>query len=98
MKIEAVLDKSNATAKYSAATFLANAGIPVLIDSAHAIAHNKIMIIDRATLITGSFNFTSAAETKNAENLLVIKGNKPLVEKYLLNFEAHKGHSTPYTR
>ena len=98
VKIEAVLDKSNATAKYSAATFLSNAGIPVLIDSDHAIAHNKIIIIDRSTLITGSFNFTSAAETKNAENLLVLKGNKPLVEKYLQNFEAHKGHSTPYTR
>lgn len=98
VKIDAVLDKSNATAKYSAATFLANAGIPVLIDREHAIAHNKIMIIDRAALITGSFNFTSAAEKKNAENLLVIKGNKPLVDKYIENFEAHKGHSVPYSR
>ncbi|KAA0894217.1 phospholipase D family protein [Oryzomonas rubra] len=98
VKIEAVLDKSNATARYSAATFLVNVGIPVLIDSDHAIAHNKIIIIDRSTLITGSFNFTSAAEGKNAENLLVIKGNKPLVAKYLQNFETHKAHSTPYTR
>jgi phosphatidylserine/phosphatidylglycerophosphate/cardiolipin synthase-like enzyme len=97
VKIEAIMDKSNATAKYSAATFLANAGILVLIDSAEPLHHNKIMIIDRSTLITGSFNLTNAAE-KNAENLLVIKGNKPLVEKYLQNFEAHKGHSTPYTR
>jgi phosphatidylserine/phosphatidylglycerophosphate/cardiolipin synthase-like enzyme len=97
VKIEAVLDKSNATAKYSAATFLANAGIPVLIDSDHAIAHNKIIIIDRSTLITGSFNFTSAAE-KNAENLLVIKGDPKFVEKYLANFEDHKSHSEPYTR
>ena len=98
VKIEAVLDKSNATGKYSAATFLYNAGIPVLIDDKHAIAHNKIMIIDRQTLITGSFNFTAAAESKNAENLLVIKGNKTLVDKYIDNFEAHKGHSVPYTR
>lgn len=97
VRVEAVLDKSNATAKYSAATFLANAGISVLIDSDHAIAHNKIMIIDRSTLITGSFNFTSGAE-KNAENLLVLKGNKPLLDKYLQNFEEHKAHSTPYSR
>ena len=41
----------------------------------HAIAHNKIMIIDQATIITGSFNFTKAAEEKNAENMLVIKSN-----------------------
>lgn len=96
VKVMAVLDKSQRTQKYSGATFLANAGIPVYIDSQHAIAHNKIIIIDRSTLITGSFNFTKAAEEKNAENLLVIKGNQPLVDRYLKNFEGHKAHSEPY--
>ena len=84
VKIDTVLDKSNATAKYSAAAFLYNAGIPVLIDDKHAIAHNKIMIIDRQILITGSFNFTAAAENKNAENLLVIKGNQKLTDQYMV--------------
>lgn len=94
--VEAILDKSQKTAKYTSATFLVNAGIPVLIDSKHAIAHNKIIIIDQSTLITGSFNFTKAAEEKNAENLLVIKGNQPLVDKYMRNFEEHKFHSWSY--
>ncbi|MDD2539507.1 MAG: phospholipase D family protein [Desulfuromonadaceae bacterium] len=94
--VEAMLDKSQKTAKYTSATFLVNAGIPVLIDSKHAIAHNKIIIIDQSTLITGSFNFTKAAEEKNAENLLVIKGNQPLVDKYMRNFEEHKFHSWSY--
>jgi len=98
IKVVAVLDKSQRTEKYSGATFLANAGIPVYIDSQHAIAHNKIMIIDRQTLITGSFNFTKAAEERNAENLLVIKGNPQLIGKYLSNFEEHKGHSELYAR
>jgi len=98
VRIEAVLDKSNATAKYSAATFLFNAGIPVVIDSSHAIAHNKVMIIDKATLITGSFNFTSAAEDKNAENLLVIKGNQKLTDQYIRNFEEHRQHSISYSK
>jgi len=44
------------------------------IDEAHAIAYNKIIIIDDNTLITGSFNFTSVAEEKNAENLMNLKG------------------------
>jgi phosphatidylserine/phosphatidylglycerophosphate/cardiolipin synthase-like enzyme len=52
----AVLDTSNQTEKYSAATFLVNAGIQTLIDDQHAIAHNKVMVIDSATVITGSFN------------------------------------------
>lgn len=98
VKIEAVLDKSQRTGKYSAATFLVNAGIPVLIDAEHAIAHNKIIIIDRNTLISGSFNFSKAAEEKNAENLLVIKGNPPLVLQYIQNFDHHKRHSEPYNR
>lgn len=40
--IIAVLDKSQKTEKYSSATFLLNEGVLVLIDSKHAIAHNKI--------------------------------------------------------
>src|SRR5512133_33636 len=66
VKIEVVLDKSQRREKYSSADFLAHAGIRTYIDSSHAIAHNKIIIIDRTTLITGSFNFTKAAEEKNA--------------------------------
>ena len=31
------------------------------------------MVIDGGTVITGSFNFTKAAEEKNAENLLLIQ-------------------------
>jgi len=96
VKIIAVLDKRQRSEKHSTAALISNAGIPVLIDTHHAIAHNKVMIMDRSTLITGSFNFTAAAEGKNAENLLVMKGNQPLVDQYLRNFETHKGHSVPY--
>lgn len=98
VKVIAVLDKSQRSERYTAATFLANAGIPVLIDDKHAIAHNKIVIIDRSVLITGSFNFTKAAEEKNAENMLVIHGNQALIDAYLQNFEAHKAHSVEYAR
>ena len=74
--VRAVLDgKTNGPRKgrnYSAATFLINVGIPVRLDYTVAIAHNKIMVIDGETVITGSYNFTKAAEKSNAENLLVI--------------------------
>jgi phosphatidylserine/phosphatidylglycerophosphate/cardiolipin synthase-like enzyme len=46
VKIEVILDKSQRTQNYSSATFLYNQGIPVKIDAQHAIAHNKVMIID----------------------------------------------------
>jgi phosphatidylserine/phosphatidylglycerophosphate/cardiolipin synthase-like enzyme len=43
IKIETVLDKSQCNEKYTSADFVAHAGIPTYIDTAHAIAHNKII-------------------------------------------------------
>jgi phosphatidylserine/phosphatidylglycerophosphate/cardiolipin synthase-like enzyme len=97
VKVHAILDKSNRTDKYSGADFLCNAGVPVLIDGAHAIAHNKVMVIDGEIVITGSFNFTKAAEERNAENLLVIR-DKDLAEKYSRNWNQHATHSEVYQR
>jgi phosphatidylserine/phosphatidylglycerophosphate/cardiolipin synthase-like enzyme len=96
VKISAVLDKSNRTKKYSAATFLKNLGIPVFIDDKHAIAHNKIMIIDNRVVITGSFNFSAAAENKNAENLLILDDLPDLTRAFRENFQKHLGHAVSY--
>jgi len=92
---EIILDRSNRSQKYSAADFTFNMGIPTFIDAEHAIAHNKVMVIDKETVITGSFNFTKAAEEKNAENVLILK-NKELAKVYIDNWNRHKGHSEGY--
>ena len=92
IKVEVILDKSQKTQKYSSSTFLMNARIPTYIDARHAIAHNKIIIIDQLVVITGSFNFTKAAEDKNAENLLIIR-SKDLAKPYLQNWWRHRDHS-----
>ena len=94
--ITAVLDRSQRSGKYSSSDFVANSGIPTFINARHAIAHNKIIVVDRNVLITGIFNFTKAAEEKNAENLLILKGNKPLVDAYIRKFGEHNGHSEVY--
>jgi phosphatidylserine/phosphatidylglycerophosphate/cardiolipin synthase-like enzyme len=97
IKVQVILDHSQRTEKYSEADFLKNSGIPTLIDAEHAIAHNKIMIIDGYLVLTGSFNFTRAAEEHNAENLLVI--NDPvLAQHYIANWHAHEQHSEPFER
>ena len=46
LDVAIILDKSQRTEKYSSADFLAHADIPTFIDAAHAIAHNKVMVID----------------------------------------------------
>jgi phosphatidylserine/phosphatidylglycerophosphate/cardiolipin synthase-like enzyme len=95
VRVEAILDKSNRPEKYSAADFLANSGIPTLIDAQHAIAHNKVIIIDGETVIGGSFNDTKAAQDKNAENVEVTR-DKAVAAKYTEKWQTHARHSEQY--
>ena len=93
--VRVILDKSQRTEKYSEADFLVNLGIPTWIDARHAIAHNKVMVIDGGTVLTGSFTFTKAAEEHNAEHMLVLR-DKALAAKYAESWQAHLEHSERY--
>jgi phosphatidylserine/phosphatidylglycerophosphate/cardiolipin synthase-like enzyme len=90
--VEILLDRSNEQETYTELSHLIQNGLAPHIDAQHAIAHNKIMIIDRRVLITGSFNFTHQAEAENAENLLIIKGHPELLRSYRQSFAEHKAH------
>jgi phosphatidylserine/phosphatidylglycerophosphate/cardiolipin synthase-like enzyme len=91
--VELVFDKSNEAEVRSDMPRCIEKGMRVLVDAEHAIAHNKVMIIDQQIVVTGSFNFTRQAEDANAENLLILRHNKDLVQKYLQYYENHKVHS-----
>lgn len=93
--VRVILDRKETGSKYSSADFMAHAKIVTLIDGAHAIAHNKVMVIDGLAVITGSFNFTTAAEQRNAENLLVIH-DRALAARYTENWQSHAAHSARY--
>jgi phosphatidylserine/phosphatidylglycerophosphate/cardiolipin synthase-like enzyme len=96
VKVTVVLDKSELKGK-SEADEVAADHILTYIDSKHSIAHNKIILIDGQTIITGSFNFTNQAEHNNAENLVVLHGRPKLYAAYDANFKLHLGHSEPFT-
>ncbi len=49
-----------------------------------SLMHNKFVVIDYHTLITGSFNWTKQAR-RNEENILIIK-DSPEIRKYLAKF------------
>jgi phosphatidylserine/phosphatidylglycerophosphate/cardiolipin synthase-like enzyme len=95
VKVQVILDKSQESEKYASADFVKNAGILTAIDDRHAIAHNKVMVIDGRTVITGSFNFTKAAEESNAENLLIIR-DEAIAARYIVNWQAHRQHARAY--
>jgi phosphatidylserine/phosphatidylglycerophosphate/cardiolipin synthase-like enzyme len=90
VKIEAVIDNS----KHDKDILSSNLGFYTYIDSMHIITNNKAMIIDRRTIIFSSSNQTSGKD--NSGNLIILKGNMPMVEKYIRNYEEHKGHSEGY--
>jgi phosphatidylserine/phosphatidylglycerophosphate/cardiolipin synthase-like enzyme len=78
---------------------LAKGGVEVFLDAAHEAAHNKVMVIDAtgpdAAVITGSYNFTYSAQSRNAENLLLIRGNQALARAYREDWLRHREHATP---
>lgn len=90
--VRVILDKSWPTTAPKVKITLENAGVIVLIDEKHNIAHNKIIIIDSNIVITGSYNFSESAEYQNAENLLVIK-DKKIAVLYLANWQNHASYS-----
>ncbi|BBE10186.1 Putative phospholipase d/transphosphatidylase protein [Mycoavidus cysteinexigens] len=81
-------------------TALAKAGIWVRREVKYRNAHNKIIIIDansaHSVLITGSFNFTHAAQRKNAENMLIIRDFPALVHEYAKNWQRHADSALTY--
>jgi phosphatidylserine/phosphatidylglycerophosphate/cardiolipin synthase-like enzyme len=84
--VNVILDKSQSRKnKYSSAKFLIDYDIPTFIDYKPSIAHNKVMIIDGSVVITGSFNFTKAAQFHNAENLIILHDTY-LAKIYLANW------------
>jgi len=96
VEVEVIFDRNEQKErKYVTSKMLKSRGIQVWLDDRHASSHNKIIIIDRETVITGSFNFTYAAEARNAENLLIIPSAE-LAGLYTDNFLAHRRHSAKY--
>lgn len=93
-KVQVLLDaKSESTNQYVLALFKEQ-GVTVRHDGAHAIAHNKVIVIDSQVVVTGSFNFTNSAETRNAENLLILSGAS-LAQAYRENWLSHWSHARP---
>jgi phospholipase D len=82
VKVRVLLDKSNLQDRYSKMKLLQEAGIDV-------IAHNKVIIIDLQKVITGSFNFTKSADSRNTENVIIVN-DREIAERYLQNWLSRK--------
>ncbi len=90
--VNIVLDRSQPTARGGQMQTVMAAGIPVWVDSKHAIAHNKVVLVDGDIFETGSFNFTYSAEHRNGENALICPSTEGY-NMYFNNWTLHQSHS-----
>jgi phosphatidylserine/phosphatidylglycerophosphate/cardiolipin synthase-like enzyme len=92
VRVRAVLD--NGTDTGSQFAFLKSSGVDMLLDpNPSALLHHKYSLVDaelsNATqfVLTGSHNWTSAAESSNNENMLILQSNR-IANLYLQEFAA----------
>ncbi|UCD99117.1 MAG: DUF1669 domain-containing protein, partial [Chloroflexota bacterium] len=87
IRVAGVLDKSQALGNIGGEyDNLRENGIAVRLDGNPYSMHHKVIIIDGETVITGSYNFSNSAKTRNDENTLVIQ-EAGIAARYLQEFE-----------
>jgi phosphatidylserine/phosphatidylglycerophosphate/cardiolipin synthase-like enzyme len=93
VKVRVIMDAKSAKTNRFVVEVLNEHRVPYRWDGKHAIAHNKVMIIDSLVVVTGSFNFTNSAQTRNAENVLILRSSE-LAKEYRSHWHTHWDHST----
>jgi len=87
LDIKLVVEKQRMNMQYEKYKFLKENGINIKTDSNPYLLHDKVWIIDRKIVITGSYNPTASGNTKNDENILIIHSSE-LAEKLLKRFDS----------
>jgi phosphatidylserine/phosphatidylglycerophosphate/cardiolipin synthase-like enzyme len=72
VEVKIVTERSNANESGAEYSRLRNAGVNIRLDSNPSSMHDKVAIIDGHIVLTGSFNWSQAASSRNNENLVVI--------------------------
>lgn len=94
--VRVVVDRTQESTQSTTPSMLNAKRVPMRTDLVERIQHNKYAVIDRRKVITGSFNWSAAAETRNAENLIVILDEKTAA-CFSDNFQSHWNHSRPFS-
>jgi phosphatidylserine/phosphatidylglycerophosphate/cardiolipin synthase-like enzyme len=85
--VRGIFESRNAGSRYSDDEFLTRSGAQIRMDRNPYAMHNKVIIIDAETVITGSYNLSNNAENDNDENVLIIH-SPAVAERYTRQFGA----------
>lgn len=83
-------------ANVAAMNLLTHAGIPLRLDHVYKIQHDKVIVVDRQTVETGSFNYTSSAARANSENVIVDWHDRGTARTYLTHWQSRWNQAIPY--
>jgi phosphatidylserine/phosphatidylglycerophosphate/cardiolipin synthase-like enzyme len=78
VSVRIITDHQEAATKSQAEKLkqLLSDGIPIKQNTHKGLMHLKVTIVDKATVTTGSYNYSQAASTTNDEVLVVIRDSK----------------------
>lgn len=89
LSIRGVFETTGATSRYSYYNELLDAALPnvdIRRDGNPRIMHHKVFVLDRKTVVFGSYNFTGNANDSNDENILIVH-DREFAEFFVEEFE-----------
>lgn len=95
VKVRVITDPRNEAAAVAPLLRPLRYGVQHRTDAAHKLFHHKYLLIDSATLMVGSFNFTISADRRNAENIIRLS-DPALIRRFAHDFADHWNHVRPF--
>ncbi len=86
VKVRGLMETRGSETRYSRDNYLADRGAKIYLDDNPKSMHHKVIVIDGKTVITGSYNFSKSAETRNDENVLIVH-SEDVAGKFVREFE-----------
>ncbi|MFW5748330.1 MAG: phospholipase D-like domain-containing protein [Chloroflexota bacterium] len=84
--VEGIFETRASETEFSELPRLFCAGLPVYQDGNSETFHHKVFIVDRTTVLTGSFNISNNATTSNDENMVIIR-DPDLAAQFIAEYE-----------
>jgi phosphatidylserine/phosphatidylglycerophosphate/cardiolipin synthase-like enzyme len=85
VEVKVIMEEENAYGQGSEYRMLKEAGVDIRLDGNPALMHHKFMVVDGEIIVTGSYNWSTAAEDKNDENFVVIR-DRSVAERFMQEF------------
>lgn len=101
LTVEVIADRNRVlNDETSALPRVSGHGAMLWLDGSHSIARSSVMIIDpegrEPVVVTGSYDFGATGAARNADNVIVLSGQRALAKAYMDNWKRHRTQSISF--